>query len=522
MLLTAAQMQAVDAAAAGQGIDSFELMRSAGKAVADAAIRLLQERPGTVLVLAGPGNNGGDGAIAATQLQQAGHAVVVARFLAQAGAGSRPPSETALSDADRAFAQWAGETCAYGLKQSPPDRHLLELIENADLIIDALFGAGLTRPLQGLMADVVGQVNSAHARVLAVDVPSGLDGNAHVADGACIRADATVTFFLFKPAHFLYPGRELCGSKTLAQIGLSEAQLDPDWPLCVLNEPAFFQAVLPTLAPMGHKFDRGHVLVRSGPLQSTGASRLSAQSALDCGAGLVTLASGSEALPVNASHLTAVMLKTCDHTSQWRAILQDQRINTVVVGPGNGVDEATQGSSIAALEAGKRCVLDADALSCWPDAEDRQRLFVAVAAAKECAVLTPHAGEFARLFVELPGQGEDSSPSSRLHLACAAARHSGAIVVFKGADTVIAAPDGRSAINANAPPWLATAGAGDVLSGLIASLLAQGMPAFEAACAAVWMHGQAAVELGYPMSAEHLVRQLPQVVRALSPVNHTG
>ncbi len=522
MLLTAAQMQAVDAAAAGQGIDSFELMRSAGKAVADATIRLLQKRPGTVLVLAGPGNNGGDGAIAATQLKQSGHDVVVARFLAHSGTGSELPDETALSDADRAFAQWRGDTHAYDLSQTPPDQHLLGLIEQADVIIDALFGAGLTRPLQGLMAQVVDQVNNANALVLAVDVPSGLDGNAHVANGACIRADATVTFFLYKPAHFLYPGRELCGCKTLAQIGLSEAQLDPDWPLCVLNEPAFFQGVLPTLAMVGHKFDRGHVLVRSGPLQSTGAARLSAQTALDCGAGLVTLASSSEALPVNAAHLTAVMLRPCDHTSQWRAILQDQRINSVVVGPGNGVDEATQGSSIAALEAGKRCVLDADALSCWPTLWIDSGCLSRWLAAKECAVLTPHAGEFSRLFADLTDQGAKSSSPSRLHLACAAARHSRAIVVFKGADTVIAAPDGRSAINANAPPWLATAGAGDVLSGLIASLLAQGMPAFEAACAAVWMHGQAATELGYPMSAEHLLAHLPQVVHASSPVNHTG
>lgn len=518
MLLTAAQMQAVDAAAAGQGIDSFGLMRSAGEAVADAAIRLLQKRPGTVLVLAGPGNNGGDGAIAATRLKQAGHDVTVARFLAQSATDSQLPDETALSDADRAFAQWSGNTEVFGLSQSAPDQHLLALIEQADVIIDALFGAGLTRPLRGLMAEVVNLVNNARARVLAVDVPSGLDGNAHVAEGACIRADATVTFFLYKPAHFLYPGRDLCGRKTLAQIGLTEAQLDPDWPLCVLNDPDFFQKSLPTLATVGHKFDRGHVLVRSGPLQSTGAARLSAQAALDCGAGLVTLASSSEALPVNAAHLTAVMLRPCDHTSQWRAILQDQRINSVVVGPGNGVDEATRGSTIAALEGGKRCVLDADALSCWPEAVDRQRLFDALTAVKENAVLTPHAGEFSRLFPELIDQADTRS---RLHLACAAARHSGAIVVFKGADTVVAAPDGRSAINANAPAWLATAGAGDVLSGLIASLMAQGMPAFEAACAAVWIHGQAAAQLGYPMSAEHLAAHLPKVLHAMSPVNRT-
>jgi hydroxyethylthiazole kinase-like uncharacterized protein yjeF len=269
----------------------------------------------------------------------------------------------------------------------------------------------------------------------------------------------------------------------------------------------------------GHKFDRGHVLVRSGPLQCTGASRLSAQTALDCGAGLVTLASGSDALPVNASHLTAVMLQSCDNISQWRALLQDQRINTVIVGPGNGVNVATRDSVMAALEAGKHCVLDADALSCWQNVADRRRLFEALVQAEHVAILTPHAGEFARLFVELSDSDSDSLSRSRLHLACAAARQAGAVVVFKGADTVIAAPDGRSAINANAPPWLATAGAGDVLAGLIASQLAQDMPPFEAACAAVWMHGQAAVELGYPMSAEHLALHLPHVVHELSPVN---
>ncbi|ASJ71527.1 NAD(P)H-hydrate dehydratase [Granulosicoccus antarcticus] len=522
MLLSAAQMQRVDATAVEQGINSFELMCSAGQAVADTAVELLQNRSGTFLVLAGPGNNGGDGAIAAQELAGRGYQVVVVRFLVEAEAGMASGNEAELRDADRAFAQWRGVTFAYTLQQEQVDQQLREMIDQSDVIIDALFGAGLKRPLQGLVAQLVEQVNMACAKVLAVDVPSGLNGNTHGVDGVCIKADTTVTFFLHKPAHFLYPGRELCGRKTLAQIGLSKAQLNPDWPLCVLNEPDFFLPALPVLGQEGHKFDRGHVLVRSGPLQSTGASRLSAQTALECGAGLVTLASSNEALSVNAAHLTAVMLKPCDNISQWQLILQDQRINTVIVGPGNGVDAATRGCSLAALQADKHCVLDADALSCWTNTSDREQLFEALLAARYTAILTPHTGEFERLFGELSDGNDQVQPRSRLHLACAAARLVKAVVVFKGADTVIAAPDGRSAINANAPPWLATAGAGDVLAGVIASLSAQGMSAFEAACAGVWMHGQAAMELGYPMSAEHLATRLPQVVHALSPVNKKG
>ena len=518
-LLTAAQMQAVDARALEQGLDSYQLMTAAGEAVCDAAIDLAVTRPGSFLVIAGPGNNGGDGAVAARALQERGHDVRVLRFLPRS-ALSRSAREGAGTDAERAFADWQGEVHDCCLDEPQLDPAFAELIAQADVIVDALFGAGLSRPPQGMLADVIAQVNAAAARVLAVDVPSGLDGNTHQASASCIEATATVTFFLYKPAHFLYPGRALCGRKTLAQIGLSDAQLDPEWPLCLLNEAAFFSSLLPTLSSDGHKFDRGHVLIRSGPVSSTGAARLSAHTALYCGAGLVTLASEQEALPVNASHLTAVMLKRCDTVQQWHDILLDERINSVVVGPGNGVNEHTRSCALEALAAGKHCVLDADALSCWADPEDRQQLFKQLRAASCTAVLTPHGGEFRRLFGGLYAEEGAESAGSRLHLARKAASQASAVVVFKGADTVIAAPDGRAAINANAPPWLATAGAGDVLAGLIASLLAQGMPAFEAACAAVWLHGQAATDLQYPISAEQLLLQVPEVLRKLSPVNH--
>lgn len=519
LLLSAAQMQAVDARAVQQGLDSFALMSAAGKAVCEAAIDLLVSRPGRVLVVAGPGNNGGDGAIAARELQQRGHVVSVLRFLPRAAARQAQPREP-RNDAERAFALWDGELHDCSLDESQLTPSLEALIQDADVIVDALFGAGLSRPPAGLLAKVITQINESAARVLAVDVPSGLDGNTQQRSAVCVQADTTVTFFLYKPAHFLYPGRALCGRKTLAQIGLSEAQLDPAWTPCLLNQPSTFVPKLPKLTGEGHKFDRGHVLVRGGPIQSTGAARLSAAAALNCGAGLVTLACGQDALAVNASHVTAVMLKPCDTGPQWQALLDDARINTVVIGPGNGVNEHTRHSVLASLAAGKHCVLDADALSCWPRAEDRRQLFGQLQSASCTAVLTPHGGEFQRVFAELFAGDRGEAPRSRLHLAREAAVLASAVVVFKGADTVIAAPDGRAAINANAPPWLATAGAGDVLAGLTASLLAQGMPAFEAACAAVWLHGQAATELQYPISAEQLLDRLPQVLRRLSPINH--
>ncbi len=518
-LLSADQMQAVDARAAAQGLDTYALMTAAGEAVCAAVIDLMVARKGRVLVVAGPGNNGGDGAVAARALSEQGYQVQVLRFLSRSHR-QRPAGASKATDAERAFAEWEGELHDCLLDAAEVPAAAAQLIAHADVIVDALFGAGLSRPPEGVLKTVIEQINAGDASVLAVDVPSGLDGNTHTAAGVSIRADATVSFFLFKPAHFLYPGRALCGRKRLAQIGLGDAQLDPEESVCLLNTPSIFDAALPRLSSEGHKFDRGHVLVRSGPMTSTGAARLSAHAALYCGAGLVTLASRGEALMVNASHLTAVMLKRCDTVSQWGELLQDQRINCVVVGPGNGVDEQTRDSVLAALNADRHCVLDADALSCWADAAHREQLFAQLQQASCTAVLTPHGGEFQRLFATLSEQGGEQTARSRLHLARDAAAQASAVVVYKGADTVIAAPDGRAAINANAPPWLATAGSGDVLAGIIASLLAQGMPAFEAACAAVWLHGQAATELQYPISAEQLLTRVPDVLRRISPVNH--
>ncbi len=495
-LLSAAQMQAVDQRAIDQGLDSFELMSNAALGVVEHILHVLDTEyrdcrieNTQLVVLAGPGNNGGDGLVAAAMLRDKGYAVSLLHF------GYLAPEQ---SDAGRAYALWKAPTL------SLEDGHQLhdDLIMDATLIVDALFGAGLSRALDPTTAALVHRVNESRAWVVAVDVPTGLDGNRHQSTGACIQANSTVTFCRYKPAHVLYPGRALCGRKTLVQIGLDERQFDHGEPDCYLNSPTVFKHALPWMDETSHKFQRGHVLVRGGPVCCTGAARLSACTALHSGAGLVSLACDTEALLVNACHLTAVMLAPCDTALDWRALLADERMNTLVIGPGNGLTDATREAVRTALELGRSCVLDADALSCWEGEADE--VLSLMTASDSTLVLTPHSGEFKRLF----GQTEAVHQPSKLHQARAAARLCAGTVILKGADTVIATHDGRACINANAPAWLATAGAGDVLAGLVAALMAQGMPAFESSCAAVWLHGSAAASLGYPMCAEQLVMQV--------------
>jgi NAD(P)H-hydrate epimerase len=381
-------------------------------------------------------------------------------------------------------------------------------IAGADLVVDALFGAGLTRPLTGTAAAVVDAVNASGAPVLAVDVPSGLDGTTGQATGPVVRATGTVTFFRRKPGHVLLPGRELCGSLTVADIGIPAAVLREIAPQTFLDAPALWLEGLPWPKLDGHKYARGHALVVSGPAAHTGAARLGARGALRIGAGLVTVASPPDALKVNAAHLTAIMLLPCDGARGLADILADRRKNAVMLGPALGVGAPTREMTLAALSSGAATVLDADAITSFSD--HAAELFAAIKAQSRPVVLTPHEGEFQRLFADI-GEG------SKLQRARKAAASSGAILVLKGADSVIAAPDGRAAINDNAPPWLATAGAGDVLAGFIAGLLAQGMPGFEAACAAVWMHGAAAELVGLGLIAEDLPEHLPDVLRRLRP-----
>jgi hydroxyethylthiazole kinase-like uncharacterized protein yjeF len=347
--------------------------------------------------------------------------------------------------------------------------------------------------------------------VLSVDLPSGINGTTGAVMGVAVRATETVTFFRRKPGHLLLPGRAHCGRVRLADIGIDAVVLGEIRPLTFENIPELWREAFPVPKIDGHKYARGHAVVVSGDMAATGAARLAARGSLRAGAGLVTLASPGDALAINASALTAVMIRAIDSKTEFADLLADKRLNACVIGPGAGVGERTRDLVLAALSAQRGLVLDADALTSF--AEAAGQLFEAIkASGYPQVILTPHQGEFKRLFSDI---GSNHQLHSKVELVHAAAERSGAIVLLKGPDTVVASPDGRAAISANAPPWLATAGAGDVLAGMIAGFLAQGVPAFEAACMGTWMHGEAGGEAGPGLIAEDLPEVLPAVFRRL-------
>lgn len=476
VLLTPEQMGRADQAAIAGGVPGSVLMEAAGRAVADAVQARWQ--PCTVLVLCGPGNNGGDGFVAAQCLLEAGWSV----RLGLSG-------EIAALEGDAAWhaRRWQGDTSALDVR----------LLDGVDLVVDALFGAGLSREIDGVAADMLKETMRRGLPVCAVDVPSGLDGAGGEVRGMAAPATLTVTFFRKKPGHLLLPGRELCGELVLADIGIDAAVLPALGAAVFENAPALWADALPRLEAGLHKYRRGHVLVSGGAVM-TGAARLAALGAARAGAGLVTIASPPSAWPVYATAMTSVMVEPLPADDIAPALV-DARRNVVVMGPGAGVSAQTRRNVLAAAATGRALILDADALTVFADAPDA--LFSAL---QGPCVLTPHEGEFGRLF---------ATSGDKLQRAREAAQRSGAVVVLKGADTVVAEPGGRAVINANAPAWLATGGSGDVLAGMMAGLLAQGMPVFEAACAAVWLHGAAARLSGPGLISEDLPGLLPHVLR---------
>jgi ADP-dependent NAD(P)H-hydrate dehydratase / NAD(P)H-hydrate epimerase len=489
-VLTTAEMERADRLTIAAGTPGFALMMSAGQAVAEAAMELVEEGP--IIVVAGRGNNGGDGFVAAAELAARGREVSVILLCER---------DSLQGDAASAARGWKHPVLPF----NP------QAIGRPALIIDALFGAGLNRPVKGDPHEMIEAINANGAPVLSVDLPSGINGTSGVIMGVAIRATETVTFFRKKPAHLLMPGRMHCGVVRVADIGIDAHVLDEIGPRTFENLPQLWHGAFPVPRTDGHKYARGHAIVVSGDLAATGAARMSARGALRAGAGLVTLASPRDALAVNASALTAVMVRATDTVVEFAELLSDKRLNACVIGPGAGVGERTCDFVLTALSAKRHLVLDADALTSFAGAPDR--LFEAIKSESDPqVVLTPHEGEFPRLFSDISNKHPLRSKLERVR---AAAERSGAVVLLKGPDTVVASPDGRAAVAANAPPWLATAGAGDVLAGIIAGLLAQGAPAFEAACIGVWMHGEAGREAGPGLIAEDLSETLPAVFRRL-------
>jgi len=489
-LLTPDEMAECDRLAVAGGVAGIELMERAGRSVADAVAR---HPLGTrVLVVAGPGNNGGDGFVAARVLAERGYPV---RLLLVGDAAKLK------GDAAQAAQRWTGT-----IEPAKP-----EAVAGAGVIVDALFGAGLNRTVEGDARVMIEAMNSSGAPIVAVDLPSGINGASGAVMGVAVRAQESVTFFRRKPGHVLLPGRLHAGNVRIVDIGIPASVLECVRPRTFANAPALWGRVFPIPRLEGHKYSRGHAVVVSGDISSTGAARLAARGALRAGAGLVTLASPRTALAVNATANLAVMVRAADGPDELGRLLEDRRLNAVALGPGLGVGPNTRALVEVALGGDRAVVLDADALMSFAD--EPSALVAAITARPgRPVVLTPHQGEFSRLFKNL---SQPSENGSKLVAARAAAQAFGAVVLLKGPDTVVAAPDGRAAISENAPPWLATAGSGDVLAGIIVGLLAQHMPAFEAACAGAWLHGEAGNEVGSGLISEDLPEALPAVYRRL-------
>ena len=482
VLLTCAEMGRADAAAIASGIPGSDLMEAAGKAVASAVIE--RYRPQPVAVLCGPGNNGGDGFVAARHLMAAGWPVRV---------GLLGEMKSLKGDAAWAARQWTGPMAAL----SP------ELLDGGPLVIDALFGAGLSRAITGVAATTIGRVNADRLAVVAVDVPSGLHGDTGAVMGAVLKAELTVTFFRGKPGHFSAMGLRRCGELRIADIGIPVSVLETFGARQWRNDPMLWAAHLRRDLVDDHKYARGHATILAGAA-ATGAARLAAVAARRAGAGLATIAAPRAALAIYQAAEPGNLIVEAEDEAAFLRLLEDPRRNAILLGPGSGVNDRTHHAVLAALATRQSVVLDADAITVFAD--DPQELFTAIAGP---VLLTPHAGEFRRLFPDL------ASIDSKIDRARRAAERSGATVLLKGPDTVIAAPDGRAVINVHALPSLATAGSGDVLAGISVGLMAQGLAPLAAGAAASWLHGECAYGFGKPgLIAEDLNAHIPGALHA--------
>jgi hydroxyethylthiazole kinase-like uncharacterized protein yjeF len=479
MLIEPESVREIDAACIQSGIPGFRLMTAAGLAVAASALRHF---PGAQRfpVLAGPGNNGGDAYIAAGALKEAGAEVEIFQL---------KPGRPSTKDAARALAE-----C--GIAPQPMDAY--EPMEG-DVVIDGLFGAGLSRNVPSELAALISKMKHLCIPVLAIDLPSGIDGRTGQVLGAALKADVTVTFMALKPGMLLLPGREHCGRVEIAEIGITKRLIEAHQSNVRVNGPEIWARYRDHDAS-AHKYTRGALIVFSGAAAHTGAARLTANAGLRTGAGLVTIASPPDAMEVNATQLTAIMLREINDLEALEEWLKDKRLGTFVLGPGFGIGQKAREFALALED--RKLVLDADGITSFKDGSDV--LFRAFSGSEPRLVLTPHEGEFSRLFADIAAD----TKLSKVDKAIAAAKRANAAVIYKGSDTVIASPDGRAAINTNAPPSLATAGSGDVLAGICGALLAQGYPVYEAACGAVWHHGEAANRAGEGLTAETLVEQV--------------
>jgi ADP-dependent NAD(P)H-hydrate dehydratase / NAD(P)H-hydrate epimerase len=477
-LLTVDQMSRADALTVSSGLPAAELMDNAGSAVAEEIIKGWPMQP--IIVLCGTGNNGGDGFVVARKLKLAGWPVRVALL------GSLKDLKNESSEHAR---RWNG----------PIEVLNPQALEDATIVVDAILGAGLNRVFNGVAKQTLLAAIDKKLTIVAIDVPSGIMGDSGEDLGA-VQANLTVTFFKKKPGHLLLPGRNLCGLTVVKDIGISPDVFSKITPKTFENHPCLWKSKLPSLSTSNNKYQRGHALVYGG-YPMTGASRLASHACARMGAGLTTIAALEIAHAIYSVGLMSIMVKPLAHLAAIDELMIDPRFSSFLVGPGAGVGNETKRIAQKMLATGKPTVIDADAITSFK--EQPMQLFDSIINA---CILTPHEGEFSRLFTK---------SGSKLVRARDAAAQSGAIVILKGADTVIVSPDGTAVINSNAPATLATAGSGDVLSGMVLGLLSQGMLPFQACCAAVWMHGEAANLFGTGLIADDLPDLLPRVSATL-------
>lgn len=480
-LLTSDQSRAADNAAIKSGIAGYRLMQTAGERVTGFICR--HYTPCPTIVLCGTGNNGGDGWVIARLLKQKNWPVQTC-LLGEA-ADVRGDAALALND-------W--RTADGNIQTFAP-----AALSGKELVIDAMFGTGLTRNIEGRAHDAIEAVNAAALPIVAVDMPSGIHADSGEVMGIAIRATHTITFSCAKPGQFLLPGKAYIGKLTVVDIGIPVPILENIHATLRLNHPSLWQRDLPTPLPQNHKYQHGHAIVAGGGLKCTGAAKLAATATLRSGAGLVSVACDATSLPAYAASLMSVMTKRCDNVDDFKTLIGDIRVSAILIGPGHGVDQRTRNFVQAALATHKPCVLDADALNSFADEPE-----ILLESLHPQCVLTPHEGEFAKLF---------NCTGDKIERTRAAAAISGCTVLLKGNDTVIANSNHQCVINHNAPASLATAGSGDVLAGIITGLLAQGVPAFSAACAGAWLHGEAATHLpAYGLIAEDLLCSIPKAL----------
>jgi ADP-dependent NAD(P)H-hydrate dehydratase / NAD(P)H-hydrate epimerase len=487
-LLTADEMRRAEQITIDSGIPALTLMENAGRGVTEEVVRRFA-RGSKVSVLCGPGNNGGDGFVCARTLRERGYQVRLALICR--------PDELG-PDSKEMARRWDEQ-----IEPLVP-----RAIEGAEVIVDAILGSGLKGPVNGVVGQIIEQVNERELPVVAVDVPTGIDPTFGSIQGVAFKAVSTVTFFRRKTGHVLLPAKRYCGDVRAVDIGIPNTVLAEIVPQTFVNEPDFWLRYFPRMKPDGHKYDRGHAVVVSGPMESTGAARLGARAALRVGAGLVSVATSKAAFYINAAQLTSIMVAAYEGAGGLAEVLADTRRNAVLIGPGAGATAETRENVAAVLSSEATVVIDAEGLTAFE--ANPQELFGLIQSRTAPTILTPHKGEFDAIFPEL------DNAESKLEQAKRAAEISGAVVVFKGPDTVVSAPDGLSAITEGSPPWLATAGTGDVLAGLIVGLCAQGMSPLDAAVAGVWIHSDIARSVGPGMIAEDMAPMLPALLQRLN------